>query len=145
MTARRATTGRARRLRRLAGLAGLGLTLVNAPAATVAAPADGRPTLIGSFLQLCADGPADPARILATAARQGWKPVATDETPVARAGFTQTAVWSKADGSRGHIFLILGHGESPYLSTTAVADVCQVAGQIRSVEAALTVDSISWG
>ena len=57
---------------------------------------------------------------------------------MARTGFIQTVVWSKADGSRGRLFLILGHGESPYLNATAVADVCQVAGQIRSVTGALT-------
>ena len=93
--------------------------------------------MVGGFLQLCADGPANPERILAVAARQGWKPVSPAEAPAARPGFTQTAVWSKADGGRGHVFLILGHGETPYLSPSAVADVCQVAGQIRGVSTAL--------
>jgi len=108
-------------------------------AATAAAggPAEDRPSLVGSFLQLCAGGPAGSDRILANAARQGWKPVPSDETPPAWTGFAQTAVWSKADGSRGHIFLILGHGETPYLNPAAVADVCQVVGQIRGVPAAL--------
>ena len=138
MTARLATTDRALRLGRLAGVAGFGLVLASGSAATGAAPADNRPTLVGSFLQLCANGPADPNRILAVASRQGWTPVAADETPMVRAGFVQAAVWSKADGARGRIFLILGHGDSPYLSTTAVADVCQVTGQIRGVSGALT-------
>ena len=64
-----------RRLGRLAALAGFGLVLGGGSVAAGTAPApipDGdRPTLVGSFLQLCADGPANPARILALAARQG--------------------------------------------------------------------------
>ena len=136
MTRRAARTAQRRPWRRLAALGGFGLVL--AGGWTQAAPVDDRPTLVGSFLQLCAGGPANPDRITAAAARQGWKIVAADSAPPARAGFTQTAVWWKADGSRGHIFLILGHGESPYLNPATVADVCQVAGQIRNVEAALT-------
>ena len=119
-------------------LAVFGLILANgAVAAPAPAVPDNRPTLVGGFLQLCAEGPADSYRILSAAARQGWKPVPANEAPMARPGFTQTAVWSKADGGRGRLFLILGHGESPYLSASAVADICQVAGQIRGVTPAL--------
>ena len=123
-----------RRWGRRAAFVTLGLALA---AGAVAAPLDDRAGLVGAFLGVCAGGPAHPDHILAVAARQGWKPVPGGEAPVARPGFTQTAVWSKADGSRGRLFLILGYGESPYLNPTAVADICQVAGQIRGVSAAL--------
>ena len=132
-------------MRGAAAFAALAAGLAAWPAGMGAAgaPADDRPTLVGSFLQLCADGPSNPDRILAAAARQGWKPVPADETPASWPGFVQTAVWSKADGSRGHIFLILGHGESPYLNPAAVSDICQVAGQIRGVAPALKT-LIAW-
>ncbi len=113
------------------------LAAVLAGPATTAAPAVDRPSLVGSFLQLCAAGPANPDRILAVAAREGWRPVPADAAPRGWPGIIQTAVWSKADGARGQIFLILSHGESPYFSPSAVADACQVAGQIRGVAAAL--------
>ncbi len=117
---------------------GCGLALaMTAAAAAAPVASDERPGLVGGFLQVCAGGPADTGRILAAAARLGWTPVAPDETPPARPGFVQTSVWSKADGSRGRLFLILGHGDSPYLNPVAVTDVCQVAGQIRGVAAAL--------
>jgi hypothetical protein len=128
-------------VRRAAAFAALAAWL--AATAAAGAPAEDRPTLVGSFLQLCGADPSDPDRILAAAARQGWKPVPADETPAAWPGFTRTAVWSKADGSRGHLFLILGHGESPYLNPAAVADICQVAGQIRGVAPAVKT-LIAW-
>ena len=119
------------------GLAAAASAAIAVPAGAGPLGTEDRPSLVGGFLSLCAGGPADPARILAIAARQGWKPVPPDEAPPARQGFVQTAVWSKADGSRGRLFLILGHGDSPYLNPAAAADVCQVAGQIRGVAAAL--------
>jgi len=93
-------------------------------------------TLVTGFEQVCGGGPAALERIAAAAAAHGWKPVADADLPAPRAGFVRAGAWSKPDGRRGHMFLVVGHGDSPLLSPGVNADTCQVSGSLTGVWAA---------
>jgi hypothetical protein len=117
-------------IRALAAVAALGLT-AGAPAPVI----DDHAGLVESFEQVCGAGPSHPDLILAAAVKQGWKPLPPSAAAMANPRYRQDAVWSKPDPIRGRIFLVISHGEAPYMAPTIVADSCQVVGPVHGVTA----------